>query len=65
MDEGFEEDNWQYKARELGLVMQAPLPADRWWKDLGTQGDDPSRGSCLGISCNISARAQRRREITH
>ena len=45
--------------------MQAPFRADRWWKDLGGQGDDPSQGRCLGIRCNIWARAQRRRDITH
>ena len=29
------------------------------------QGEDPDKGRCLGIRCNIWARAQRRREITH
>ena len=64
-DEGFEEDDWHYETRELGRAVEAPLRADRWWKDLGGQGDDPDRGRCLGIRCNIWARAQRRREITH
>ena len=32
--------------------------------DLG-QGDNQDKGRCLGIRCNIWARAQRRREITH
>ena len=45
--------------------MKAPLRADRWWRDLGGQGDDPSRGRCLGIRCNIWARAQLRRDINH
>ena len=62
-DEGFEEDDWQYQTRELGLIKQAPLRADRWWKDLDWQGDDPSLGSCLCIRCNVWARAQRRREF--
>ena len=28
-------------------------------------GEDPDHGRCPGIRCNIWARAQRRREITH
>ena len=43
----------------------APLLADRWWTDLGTEAGEPDKGRCLGIRCNIWARAQRRREITH
>jgi hypothetical protein len=39
---------------------------DRWWSDLGAEGRaDPDQGRCLEIRCNIWARAQRRREITH
>ena len=34
------------------------------WADLG-QGNDQDKGSCLGIRCNIWARAQLQREITH
>ena len=64
-DEGFETDDWQYETRELGFVMEALLRSNRWWTDLGGQGDNPSRGRCLGIRCNILARAQRRRDITH
>ena len=62
-DPGFEEDNWQ---RNTGQSEQTPLRADRWWTDLGAEGgQDPDQGRCLGIRCNIWARAQRRREITH
>ena len=32
---------------------------------MGEQAEDPDQGRCLGIRCNIWARAQRRREITH
>ena len=64
-DEGFEEDDLQHMTRELGSILEAFLPADGWRKDLGGQGDDPEQGRCLGIRCNIWARAQRRREITH
>ena len=63
-DEGFEEDDWQHETRDADGVSQSPLRADRWWVDLG-QGGDPDKGRCLGIRCNIWARAQRRREITH
>jgi len=45
--------------------MEVPLRADRWWSDMGEQAENPDQGSCLGIRCNIWARAQRRREITH
>ena len=34
------------------------------WVDLG-QGGDPDKGRCLGIRCNILARAQRQCAITH
>jgi hypothetical protein len=62
-DEGFEEDDWQRHTEESGEI---PLRADRWWSDLGAEGGaDPDQGRCLGIRCNIWARAQRRREITH
>ena len=60
-DEGFEEDDWQ---RGDDGVSQSSLRADRWWVDLG-QDEDPDKGRCLGIRCNIWACAQRRREITH
>jgi len=63
-DEGFEEDDWQQETRDADGVSQSSLRADRWWVDLG-QGGDPDKGRCLGIRCNIWARAQRRREITH
>ena len=43
----------------------APLRPDRWWTDLGKQAGEQDKGRCLGIRCNIWARAQRRREITH
>ena len=43
-----------------GASETTPLRADRWWSDLGAEGEqDP------GIRCNIWARALRRREITH
>jgi hypothetical protein len=42
-----------------------PLRADRWWTDMGTEAGEQDKGRCLGIRCNIWARAQRRREITH
>ena len=45
--------------------MEVPLRADRWWSDMGEQAEDPDQGRCLGIRCNIWARAQRLREITH
>ena len=49
-----------------GASETTPLRADRWWSDLGAEGGkDPDQGRCLGIRCNIWARALRRREITH
>jgi len=49
-----------------GASDTTPLRADRWWSDLGAEGEqDPDQGRCLGIRCNIWARALRRREITH
>ena len=32
---------------------------------MGEQAETPDQGPCLGIRCNIWARAKRRREITH
>ena len=62
-DEGFEDDDWQHQTQQSG---QIPLRADRWWTELGAEGgEDPDHGRCLGIRCNIWARAQRRRDITH
>ena len=49
-----------------GASERTPLQADRWWSDLGAEGEqDPDQGRCLGILCNIWASALRRREITH
>ena len=49
-----------------GASETTPLRGDRWWSDLGAEGEqDPDQGRCLGIRCNIWARALRRREITH
>ena len=43
-----------------------PLRADRWWTTPGCPGVlDEDDGRCLGIRCNIWARARRRSEITH
>ena len=42
-----------------------PLQADRWLSYPGQMEDQKDSGRCLGIRCNIWARAQRRREITH
>ena len=46
-------------------MVEVPLRADRWWTDLGEEAGEQDQGRCLGIRCNIWARAQRRREITH
>ena len=46
-------------------MSEVPLRADRWWTDMGTEAGEQDKGRCLGIRCNIWARAQRRREITH
>ena len=62
-DEGFEEDDWQHETRDDDAVSQSSLRADRWRVDLG-QCDDLDKGRCLGIRCNIWARALLRREIT-
>ena len=64
-DEGFEDDDWQHQTRESGVEVMVPLRADRWWTDLGQDAGEQDKGRCLGIRCNIWARAQRRREITH
>jgi hypothetical protein len=61
---GYEDDDWQQETRDDKGIGQTSLRADRWWADLG-QGDDPDKGRCLGIRCNIWARAMRRREIIH
>jgi hypothetical protein len=61
---GYEDDDWQQETRDDKGIGQTSMRADRWWADLG-QGDDPDKGRCLGIRCNIWARAMRRREIIH
>ena len=49
-----------------GASDTTPLRADRWWSDLGAElGEDLNQGRCLGIRCNILARALLLREITH
>jgi hypothetical protein len=63
-DDGFEEDDWQQETRDAQGVSQSSLRADRWWVDL-EQDNRPDGGRCLGIRCNIWARALRQREITH
>jgi len=64
-DAGYEHDDWQVESGPRGHTVTYPLRADRWWNKEGAldEGSDVSR--CLGIRCNIWARAQRRREITH
>ena len=64
-DEGFEDDDWQHQSRASGVLEIVPLRADRWWADMGPEAGEQDTGRCLGIRCNIWARAQRRREITH
>ena len=65
-DEGFEDDDWQFESRHTGHIVTYPLRADRWWPEEGALGGEPDdSGRCLGIRCNIWARALRRREITH
>lgn len=56
-DEGGEEDDWQQDSHDS-------LRADRWWVELEPD-EAQDKGRCLGIRCNIWARALRRREITH
>ena len=54
-DEGFEEDSWQsYETRELGLIIQAPLRADKLWKELDGQGDDRPAKANSSASVAIS-----------
>ena len=64
-DEGFENDDWQHQSRQSGVMEEVPLRADRWWAEMGPEAGEQDTGRCLGIRCNIWARAQRRREITH
>ena len=45
--------------------MTYPLRADRWWTKEGVLDGDTATGRCLGIGCNIWARAKQRRKITH
>ena len=51
-DEGCDEDDWQQDSH------------DWWWVELEPD-EAQDKGRCLGIRCNIWARALRRREITH
>ena len=60
-----EDDNWQHVTHESGEAIEKPLRADRWWLNTGEQTENPEQGRCLGIRCNIWARAKRRREMTH
>ena len=64
-DEGYEDDDWQHLTHQSGEAMEVPLRADRRWFDISEQAKNPDQGRCLGIRCNIWARARRWREITH
>ena len=64
-DEDFVEDDWQAESRRDGHVVTYPLRADRWWSGPGALDEGDLDGRCLGIRCNIWARARRRREIIH
>ena len=58
-DEGFEDDCWKHTVRKEGHAVTYPMHADRWWNTAGAwdeEGDE--EGQCLGIRCNISARAK-------
>ena len=64
-DAGHEHDDWQGVSGREGNTVTYPLRADRWWAKEGALDEGEDVGRCLGIRCNIWARAQRRREITH
>ena len=65
-DAGYEHDDWQVESGSRGNTVTYPFQEDRRWDkegalDVGADDD----GRCLGIRCNIWARTQRRRELTH
>ena len=64
-DEGYEHDDWQIESGPQNRTVSYPLRADRWWRKAGALDEGEDVGRCLGIRCNIWARAMRRREITH
>jgi len=64
-DEGYEHDDWQIESGPQNRTVSYPLRADRWWSKAGALDEGEDVGRCLGIRCNIWARAMRRREITH
>ena len=62
-DADLNECDWEHTPRASGNSVTYPLRADRWWSTPGVLDEDDGR--CLGIHCNIWARARRRRDITH
>ena len=64
-DEGYEHDDWQTESGSQTRTVTYPLRADRWWSMAGALDGGVDVARCLGIRCNIWARAMRRREITH
>jgi hypothetical protein len=66
-DEDFElgeGDSWTANTGRANV--EYPLDPLRWWNTPGQLDDEVSAaGRCMGIECNIWARAKRRRDITH
>jgi hypothetical protein len=61
-DEDFLDEDWQ---RESGInAVKYPLRADRWWSVPGKLEEDAD-GRCMGIRCNIYARALKRMYQMH
>ena len=64
-DPEFPDDYWTCASGGGNDKVSYPLRADRWWSSPGMLEGDHGDGRCMGIECNIWARARKRREITH
>ena len=60
-DPGYSDYDWHRDSAEHAVTY--PLRADRWWSVPGMLEEDGCR--CMGIRCNIWARARKRMDITY
>jgi len=61
-DPEFTDDDWQHESAAHAVTY--PLRADRWWSVSG-ELDEDGNGRCMGIRCNIYARARKRMDLIH
>ena len=48
----FQKRGLQYETHESGSMAEAPLPADRLWKDLGREGNEASAAISVSV-CSV------------